>query len=139
MPEAPTRVRGKPHRRPGPGNETLLVRAVIKLLHRLGCPAWRCGVGSKEWIESDGTRRFAMFGMKGLPDVLGIVPPIGRLIAIEVKVNDNPLSHDQQRVLDDFKSAGALAAVVRDSTDGLAELVRDAIDAARRQRREKAS
>lgn len=137
--EEPRRSRRRADRKPGPGKETLLVRSVIETLHRLGCPAWRCGVGSKEWTDSEGKRRFAMFGMKGLPDIMGIIPPTGRFIGIECKVDGNQLTKDQKRVLGDFAAAGVFVAVVRDTTDGLAEMVRAAIDEARATRTARAS
>src|SRR5262245_5160110 len=115
--------------------ETPLVRSVIKLLHALGCPAWRNNTGVMKAQNEDGSERFIRFGIPGMPDVSGLIPPIGRMIAIECKVGRNPLSEDQDRVLRDFGDAGALTAVVRDTTQGLAELIREAIDEARKSRR----
>lgn len=114
-----------------PGRETLLVQSCRELLHACGCPAWRCGVGSREWTDASGTKRIAQFGVRGLPDLLGIMPPTGRLIAIECKVGDGLLSPDQARVLADFKTAGAFVAVVRDSTLGLADVIRSELEKGR--------
>ena len=126
-------VRRGPAKQPRPG--TVLGKKVVKLLHALGCPAWRNNTGVAREAQKDGSIRFVRYGMKGAPDVMGLVPPIGRLIALEVKCGRDVLSEDQQRVLSDFEAAGALTAVVRDNLGGLAELIRAAIDEARAMKR----
>ena len=56
---------------------------------------------------------------RGVADVLGIVPPVGRLLAVECKSATGRPAPDQAWFLDAVRTAGGVALVVRD----VAELV----------------
>ena len=52
--------------------------AVLALLRVRGIHAWRANVGAVSATYA-GRQRFIRFGVKGMSDVLGIIPPNGRL------------------------------------------------------------
>lgn len=60
---------------------------------------------------------------RGVPDILGVLPPSGRLLAFEVKTLSGKLSKEQQAFIDDINAAGGFAAVVR-SLDDLQEKIK---------------
>jgi hypothetical protein len=99
-------------------HESDLVRQILQLLALRRVPAWRNNSGA--FVLGTGkARRFFRAGVKGGADVLAVLPPGGRLLAIEAKVGRNAPTADQRAFLDAVESAGGLAVVVRD----VAELV----------------
>src|SRR5438067_1269941 len=65
--------------------ETDIVRACLQLLQLRKVPAWRNNTGAAAFAAG-GRRRFVRFGVAGAADVFGVLPPSGRLLAVEVKV-----------------------------------------------------
>jgi hypothetical protein len=63
-------------------------------------------------------------GTRGLPDVLGLLPPSGRLPAVEVKRPGGRVSPDQRAFLDAVNAAGGVGLVVDDVTQLARELDR---------------
>jgi hypothetical protein len=107
--------------------ETALVRACLDLLALRRIPSWRANSGALV-VPATATAkgRFVRFaGAKGLSDIIGLVPPSGRLLAVEVKRPGGRLTADQRGFLDAVAAAGGLALVITDARD-LAE----ALDAA---------
>ena len=92
--------------------ETDLVRQCLELLQLRGIPAYRQNQGGMT-AEYKGKARFIKFaGAKGISDIIGIVPPNGRYLAVECKMPGNKPTEDQTLFLDKIKSCGGLAVVV---------------------------
>lgn len=91
--------------------ETALVRACLQYLSLRGILAWR---NNTTGVYDPVRKRFRTFtGMKGVADVLGVLPG-GRLLAVEAKQPRGRLSEEQKVFLDGVNRAGGLAVVVRD-------------------------
>lgn len=89
-------------------SETTLVHDVIKYLRALGHVAWRNNTGAVKRGE-----RWIRFGVPGLPDVLGVRRPDGRLLGIECKVGRNTLDAKQAAMLETLRQAGAIVGCAR--------------------------
>lgn len=92
--------------------ETVLTRQLIKYLQLLGIPAWRNNTGAVKRGN-----RFIRFGHPGSADILGCMPPDGRLLAIEVKMPGRYPSPKQRNFLAEITRAGGIAGVVRSLED----------------------
>lgn len=102
--------------------ETDLVREVISVLRLHGIHAWRCNTGMSIGVYK-GKRRAIRFGVPGMSDVLGIVPPSGRLLAVECKVGRNQVAGEQHEFIRAIRAAGGIALVVRDSSDRMMDRI----------------
>lgn len=87
---------------------TELTRAVLEWLTVRGIPSWANNTGAVKVGE-----RFIRFGHKGSTDILAIVPPSGRLLAVECKTGSGRLTADQRAFHQTITDAGGLAVVVR--------------------------
>lgn len=87
-----------------------------------GVRVWRNNTGALR----DATGQLIRFGLKGSADILGIVGPAGRFLAIEVKAPRGRLSEHQQNFRAMVESLGGLYVVARSPGEAL-----DAIAAAR--------
>jgi hypothetical protein len=67
-----------------PPTETALVKACLQLLTLRGIPAWRQNTLAAAFGSGPG-RRYVRSGPAGTSDVLGVLPPSGRLLALECK------------------------------------------------------
>jgi hypothetical protein len=102
--------------------ETDLVRTVLEYLALRRIPAWRANTGAMRIAGAGGRQRFVQFNVKGCADVLGLLPPSGRLLAVECKMPGRKTTADQQAFLDNIAAAGGLALVVRDVAELAAAL-----------------
>jgi hypothetical protein len=109
-----------------------LVAACLTLLSLRGVFAWRNNSGAFVLGQGQG-RRFFRAGLVGSADILGLLPPAGRFLALECKVGRNKPTAQQAAFLAAVEAAGGLSLVVYD----VAELVRllDGLSAAGRPRR----
>jgi hypothetical protein len=103
-------------------SETALVKACLALLKLRGVPAWRNNTGAMR-ATYKGKARLIRFGAPGASDILAILPPHGRLWAIECKVGRNQPTDDQAAFLANVRAAGGVAILIR-SVDELAEAMR---------------
>jgi hypothetical protein len=65
-------------------------------------------------------KRFAVpygWPMKGGPDILAVVAPLGRLVAMECKTGDATPTKEQRACHAALRAAGAVVAVVRSVED----------------------
>lgn len=80
--------------------ETQLIDVTLEYLQCQGIKAWRQNTGGmeKRYTNKNGIekKRFVKFGFKGVSDILGLIKPTGRLLAIECKVGDNKQTLHQQ-------------------------------------------
>ena len=86
-------------------------RAILQLLTLRGIPAWRANTGAFKGTHN-GVTRFVRFGTKGQADILGLLPPSGRLLALEVKRPGGKLTREQDAFLRAITRAGGIAAMV---------------------------
>lgn len=96
-------------------SETALVKAALQWLDWKRIPAWRNNTGAVQKRHTDASgatsTRFIRFGIKGASDILGVLPPNGRILAAEAKVGRNKATAAQQEFLDMINAAGGLAFV----------------------------
>src|SRR5262245_49294364 len=93
--------------------ETTLVRACLELLQLRRVPCWRANTGAVA-IGSGAARRFVRFGPPGQSDIIAVLPPTGRLLALECKSAAGRLRPAQKEFLDAVAGAGGASLVVRD-------------------------
>lgn len=92
--------------------ESVVLRACLDFLGLAGVFAWRANNGG---VFDPARRRFRSFhGMPGVADILGILPPNGRLLACETKRPGGKLSVAQEAFLNTVRQLGGLAVVVSD-------------------------
>jgi hypothetical protein len=106
---------GAPRRRESEIQHAVMVWCAM---NRLVCLRMNTGSFSGEY---KGKRRFIRFGVKGMADLL-LVLPLGRAAFVEVKGSSGKLTRDQQWFLDAMERQGALTAVVR-SPEDLADIL----------------
>ncbi len=94
--------------------ESDLVRACLQWLTLHGILAWRANQIPAP-LKGGGFRRFA--GMPGVSDILCVLPPAGRLLAIEAKSPTGKLRPAQAVFLDEVNRRGAVGLVVRSLAD----------------------
>ena len=96
--------------------ETDIVRAILDYLKVKRVPAWRVNTGAFK-AEYKGRVRFHRFGAPGMSDIIACLPPLGRMLALEVKREDGEASEKQEEFLALVKSNGGVSAVVRSIDD----------------------
>lgn len=96
--------------------ETDIVRAILDYLAVQKIPARRMNTGAFS-AEYKGKKRFHRFGAPGMPDIMACLPPVGRLLLIEVKREGEEPSKAQEMFLDEFHGVGALAMVAHSVDD----------------------
>lgn len=96
-----------------PAREQELVNACLEYLN-LQHFCWRVNQGAVT-AEHNGKKRFIRFNnIKGVSDILGILKPSGRLIAVECKKKPNKPTPDQLNFLELVNRHGGLGIVVYD-------------------------
>lgn len=112
------------------GKETAFTHAVIDLLLNVGLWAMRANSGGMAVEDkSSGRRRFIRFAEAGTADVLAILPPHGRLWAIETKVHPNKPTQDQEQFLERIRELGGIGTLAYGMIDVVRVLVEhDVID-----------
>jgi hypothetical protein len=61
--------------------------------------------------------KFMSFGKKGSADIIGLLPPDGKFLAVETKAPDGRLSPEQREFLEAIKQQGGVAVIARSWTD----------------------
>lgn len=96
--------------------EREVLAACLSYLRMRGIPAWRMNVGAVE-AQYQGKGRFVRFGVKGMSDIIGIIPfegtRYGAMLAVECKGPKGRLRPEQAAFLETIRSAGGIALVVR--------------------------
>src|SRR5262245_16843148 len=93
--------------------EGTLVRACLELLALRRIPSWRANTGAVA-IGSGAARRFVKFGPPGQSDIIAVLPPTGRLLALECKSATGRLRPAQKAFLSAVEAAGGATLVVGD-------------------------
>lgn len=98
-------------------NETDLVRACLDYLKLRGVFAWRQNSGGMP-ATYKGKKRFVKFhSARGCSDILGILPPNGRLLAVECKMPGNKTTELQNAFLKTVEALGGVSIVARSIDD----------------------
>ncbi len=96
-----------------------LVQFVIQMLNANGIPAWRQNAGLL-LVDENGKKRAVKLGSKGMSDIIGIIPPTGKFLAVEVKRSRKAkLTVHQEAFLEAVRRSGGVAAVIKDPEDVL--------------------
>jgi len=96
--------------------EQQLIGEILDYLRLRGIFAWRQNAGLVV-IQSEDRRRVMRVGMKGISDILGIIPPHGRFLAIEVKKPGRKPTAHQRAFLAEVKRMGGIALVAHSLED----------------------
>lgn len=100
--------------------------AILEFLAARRVMAWRANTGAAKLSNADGAERFVRFGPKGQSDILGLLPPAGRMLAIECKAPGKKATTDQAAFLDAIRRNGGLAFVA-DNVDAAMVIVDEAL------------
>jgi hypothetical protein len=76
----------------------------------------------KAWSNPSGAVRirpgkFMSFGKKGSADIIGLLPPNGKFLAVETKAPDGRLSPERKQFLAGIREQGGVAVIARSWTD----------------------
>ncbi len=92
--------------------EADVLRDCLLWLKWHGVYCWRQNQGAISG-EHNGKRRFLRFtSLPGISDILGILPPSGRLLAVECKRPGNKPTPEQAAFLDIVRQSGGVAICV---------------------------
>lgn len=89
--------------------ESEITKAILAYLRASGIVSW------KNWSGP-------MTPIRGISDILGVLPPGGRFLAIEVKTATGKLTEHQLRFLSAVREAGGVAFVARSLDDVISTL-----------------
>jgi hypothetical protein len=97
-----------------PAKEKHVLNACLALLAARGWPHWRNNVGAARYGG-----QLVKFGIRGMSDIVAIVPRSGRFLAVECKRPDGRgrLTDEQLAFLASVQRAGGVAVVVADVLD----------------------
>src|SRR5262245_198734 len=101
---------------PKPRREAEIQAAIMAWCGANRIPCLRMNPGAFSG-EHKGKRRYVRFGVKGMADLLILLPPNGRAGFIEVKAMGGRLTREQQWFLSAMDRARAFTAVVRSPED----------------------
>jgi hypothetical protein len=97
--------------------ESAVLSACLEYLTLTGIFAWRNNTGA---VKVDG-KRFVRFGLKGSPDILGVMPD-GRILCVECKSVRGRLTPEQRAFGEAVKRRGGIYIVARGIDDLRGEL-----------------
>lgn len=103
------------------GKESEIVTAILKYLQYRSIFCWRNNNTPIFDPTRQAFRRMPKYTMKGISDILGILPT-GRLLAIEVKREGKYPTREQKEFMDHVSKRGGLAFVARSIDDVKARL-----------------
>lgn len=110
-----------------PPLESEILKQCLQYLRLRGIVCWRVNSGAVAG-EHKGKRRFVRFNtMPGCSDILGLLPPSGRLLAIECKRPGGKATPDQLQFLDLINRSGGLAFIATSVGDISAALAAEGV------------
>lgn len=83
--------------------ETEIQREIIEYLQLMNCLVYRNNTGAKKVGG-----RLIRFGEPGAPDIIAIVPPLGRYVGLEVKRDKKKLSTEQRYYQNRVRELGGI-------------------------------
>lgn len=87
-----------------------LTNQVINFIYRQGGYAWRA---SSTGVYDEATQSYRTAAKKGVADVLAVLPPSGKLLAVEIKIGKDRLSQEQDGFLKNVSHVGGIAIIVK--------------------------
>ena len=93
---------------------TKLTNEIIDYIYRNGGYAWRA---SSVGVFDQRRNLYRTSAKRGVSDILAVIPPNGRLIAIEVKLGGDVISEVQEGFLKNIKNAGGISIVAKNFED----------------------
>ena len=97
-------------------SETRIVNAILLALgNRPGLRVWRQNTGAIK----DANGRLVRFGLIGSADILGILAPSGRFVAIEVKTATGRQSEQQRAFQQMIERHGGIYVLARSVDDAI--------------------
>jgi hypothetical protein len=87
----------------------------IRVLHLLGCYAWRQNNGAVYDAKIGKHRKNS--STPGISDILGYHKKSGKIVAVEIKFGKDTLSEEQEKFLQGVEKSGGYAFVVKSSDD----------------------
>lgn len=110
-------------KRPGPHRRTLKDGSVPEKVIQRSILDWLKNTGLLHWRQNSGTvfagNRMIKLGEAGLPDIIIVIPPGGRLLGMEVKSEKGKLRPDQIAFREKAEQCGARYVVVRSLKDAM--------------------
>ncbi len=98
-------------------SETSILHDVLLALGRHPkCKVWRCNTGAL----ADHMGRVVRFGVPGCADVIGMLVPSGRFLAVEVKTATGKQSDQQRKFQLMTERAGGVYVLVRSAAEAVA-------------------
>lgn len=93
--------------------EAVVLDACLQLLKLRGVFCWRSNNSAIRRTDTATGRQWMQFsGLRGVSDILGILRPSGRLLAVEAKSDVGTLTAEQELFLDAVRTGGGCAVVV---------------------------
>jgi hypothetical protein len=117
-----SKEKGKEMKRKPKEKESVLQKAIIEYLNKIGIFAFRHNTGAV-LMRYKGKNRFIRFGIKGSSDILGIMKD-GRFLSIEVKRKGETPTLDQFNWMDRIADNNGFAVWV-DSWEAWESICRD--------------
>lgn len=100
-----------------PPLEKDIQKSILDYLELRHVPHWRANTGAA-WLPGRGGKpQLVRFGFRGVSDILGILPPSGRWLAIEVKRPGKEPTADQKWFLTMIRDNGGLVIVAHSVED----------------------
>jgi hypothetical protein len=93
--------------------EAEVLRQCMQYLKMKKVVFWRSNTGAARFGASE-SARYVRFGVPGVSDVIGLLPPTGRMLALEIKSQTGRVRKEQTAFLKNVTAAGGLALVIRD-------------------------
>jgi hypothetical protein len=87
-------------------SETQTVRVILDYLAVRNILAWRVNTGGAKYTGKNGGEYHVKFGLKGQPDITGILPG-GKRLDIEVKSETGRVSLEQCLFIENLKKTAA--------------------------------
>lgn len=109
------------------GGEMSLTGAVVDLLLHLGCLAQRINSGAIVASDGAGGEFMVKLAERGTSDVLGVLPPSGRAIAVETKVWPKKPTVSQVRYLLRQRAAGGIGVLAYSMNDVARVLIAEGV------------
>src|SRR3990167_9865354 len=88
-----------------------LTNKILDFLYRQKCYGWR---SSSTVLFDPKLGKFRMSSKVGVSDVLAILPPAGKLLAIEIKIGTDRLRPEQIGFFRNVENVGGLTFVAKD-------------------------
>lgn len=102
--------------------ERLIQNSILKYLNSQGVFCWKINNGAV-WNAKRNCYQ-ANTTMKGVSDIIGVIPEDGRILAIEIKAPRGVVSEDQKWFLEKIKKDGGISFVARSIDDVQRQLIR---------------